>query len=74
MPARDQSAVFRSLDINGSSPESGGLWYKSGDSKKTVCSGSEGWRVSTACLQEERWNNLKDAKDFYLSAEARIWP
>ena len=33
----DHSAVFTSLDLYGSSPESGDLWYKSGNAKKTIC-------------------------------------
>ena len=43
---RDQSAVFRSLDLCGSSPDSGGLWYRFGGLKKTMRSHSEGlwWR------------------------------
>ena len=39
----DQSAVFGSLDLFGSLPESDDLWYKSGDSKKTIWSHSEDW-------------------------------
>ena len=34
----DQSAVFSSLELHGSSPESGDLWYKSRQLKKTIWS------------------------------------
>jgi len=52
-----QSAVSRSLDLYGSWPESGGLWYKSMDSKRTICSHSEGGvgqellDIEEACFQ-----------------------
>ena len=40
---RDQTAVLTSLGLHWSSPESGDLWYKSGGSKETIWSRSEGW-------------------------------
>ena len=39
----EQTAVFTSLDLHGSSPEFSDLWHKFSDSKKRICSHSEGW-------------------------------
>jgi len=36
-PVWNQSAIFTSPDLCGSSPESGDLCYKSGDAKMTIC-------------------------------------
>jgi len=33
-----QTAFFQVLDLYWASPESGGMWYKSRQSKKTICS------------------------------------
>ena len=39
----DQLAVFRTLNSYGSTPASGGLWYKPGGGKQTSYSPSEGF-------------------------------
>ena len=40
---RDHIAIFKVLNLYWRSPESGGVWYKSGQLKETICSPAEGW-------------------------------
>ena len=49
-----KSRFFRSLGLHWSSPESGDLWHKTGGSKETVWSRSEGWLYRGTSIMRKR--------------------